>query len=294
MKKILFTIIILVLLYQFGSAQNTDSTIFNSDFTTVHLNLKVKLLDEFISRFNGDYNSLGKRISKMNRNSKIKFLVDYEYYQRDSLKVDSFIKSTVNNDFKLKYTVPNWYAEVECLVKYNGNTEKIVLMMQIETDENQKSKWVIKNVKLPFVIMNVNSKNSNNFINPVNNETKFSDFSKYMTKEKIQYIAYEYFQYDYLSVFMFLTQNKLLQFSQVNEIKYVFFTSYYRFEVKDFNRENLNSGWLISKVYFDTLPFPLLNEVDILNFNQISKEKAIQDIIQDVEKLKDSYQNIKN
>jgi hypothetical protein len=96
----------------------------------------------------------------------------------------------------------------------------------------------------------------------------------------------EGFELNHLSVFMYLVQTKEIVFEQVQSVKYVFYTPEYRIEVKNFNRPNYNSGWLISKVIHDSSAKPILDNEDLIEHEVIKRNKAIDDIIIEAKKHK--------
>ena len=261
-----------------------DSTVLNME--EWNLKMKVKQLDEFISRFNGEFPELKER--KLNRNQKLFLLIDYDYYQSDTNLVKGFIRSIDSNNYSINYLKPSWYAEVVCLVKFNGKKEEVTLQMQVEADAQGKSRWVIKRAFLPFI--EVKAKKSNrSFINPVNNETNFSDLSTYIKRGNIQNVLREGFEMNHLSVFMYLVQTKEIVFDQVQSVKYVFYTPKYRFEVQNFNRANYNSGWLISKIIHDTSAKPILDSKDLIEHEVLKRNEAIDAIIIEANKHKSQY-----
>lgn len=288
MKKILILFALIIVIISV-SGQSVD-TIVNSkvmDMEKVHLTLKVKQLNEFIDRFNNNVSNSKLGLSKLNRSQNIRLLIDDSFYQNDSVISNNFIGSVIKDEFILAYNENNWYAQVECKVKYNGHNELVTLIMQIENDKDKKAKWVIKNVHIPFIkLASLNS--SEYFINPVNNETNFSDLSQYLKPENVKYIADSSFTADNMTLFMFLIQSRLIKFTQVDSIIYNVYTPSYKFVINNYNRSGNTSGWLISNIKKDNTKVPVLNNSDTQIYNRRKNIEFINYIVKELIEQKDN------
>jgi hypothetical protein len=277
-KLVLFAFTFIVMAMCLVKAQNIQVNSPYHDYKSVYLKTKVKLLDEFIKRFNGDYSYLSDSLNQFSRNDKLRFIINYEYWQTDSTKIESFINSVIQKDFKIQFQKNNWYAEVECAVKYKRSLYNVILNMQIETDSLGRNRWTLVSAKLPFITQDAVF-NSDDFINPVNNEVGFSGFHKMLSADKVLAITNTRFNYNHLSVFLFLQQTDQMEFEQVNEITYVFYTSEYCFRVNNFNREHLNSGWLISNITCCNLPSPVFYPADVIQQQWENQNLKLMEII---------------
>jgi len=279
MKKFILTTLFLIVIFQYSFyAQSLQIKSSYHDYKSIYLKTKVKLLDEFIKRFNGDYSYLGDSINKFSRQDKLRFIIDYEYWQKDSVLIESLIESITRNCFYIEFDKNNWYAKVECLFKYNKKPQIATINMQIETDSLGQSRWTLISAELPFINQNAIF-SSDDFINPVNNETGFSEFHKMFSSEKILALTNSDFSYNHLSVFIYLLQTKQLEFQQVNNTTYIFYTSEYCFKVNNFNREHFNSGWLISEIEYNDLPVPIFYSIDRLKLQWENQNRKLLEII---------------
>lgn len=242
-----------------GFNQDTTQVIMNSIESFIQLN--VKQLDEFIYRFNGD--TLSKLDSTGLKNRNLIKLIDYEYYSKNTIMSDSFIKYINASKFKIKFGSKSWYSIADCSFLYNGKIEKVRVYLQLSETDIGKYRWVIRNVEMPFI--NIEYKSDNNiFINPVNNETNFSEFNLYINKDHINNIVEEKYKTDFLTLFVFLVKTNKLKYKSVDKIKYVFNASEFQFEVNEINRKDFNTGWLINSINIDRSKVPTLNYMDYL------------------------------
>jgi len=260
------------------------------DINEYHFKIKVKQLNEFIERFNGEYKIVNTGDTALSDIEKVMFLIDYEYINKNEELCNEFVNSMVSQKYNISFIDKSWYSKLECSVKYNGKLQTMFLFMQIEADKEGKTRWVIKNVDMPFIKIE-GKQSKKEFINPVNNEVQFSRLSDYIVKNKVQYLASNKFKMDYLSVFMYLVQTKSIEFTQVKNIEYVFYTPNYRFKVIDINRSEKNSGWLISEINKDNTGMPILNSEDLLRKEKQNKNEALDKIIFDAKNLKTDENN---
>jgi hypothetical protein len=264
-------IIYLLLLVIFSSMLRgqEDSVGINTNHQNQVFLSKVKLIDEFVERFNGNYSQFSASFDSLSRLEKVKRLIEHAYYHEQSAMLDSFLTHIINDQYFIVMSKKYWCAELNVSFVYNKSRESVFLYMQYEVDEKNRAKWVIKGAFLPFLKEIQGRRDEKVFINPVNNETNFSEFSQLLKDNKAYSLTPNGFFNDHLSVFLFLISQKMLMFNQVNEIKYVFHTGQYRFEVSEFNRNSFNSGWLISKVNKDKSFFPIHNSIDMEIHNQM-------------------------
>lgn len=214
---------------------------------------KVKLLDDFMDRFNYRRNFEGEKIKKdssfkYDRVFMIKTLFEYNYYMKDSILAQEFIQSVLKNTIELDFYADNWFSIVNATILYNKIPYKINLKMQIESEKaDKRAKWVIKDVEAPFLAQD--KENTGLFIHPVANETNFISLSEaFNNAENIFEYTDSSFVTNDLSIFLFLIKTNQITFSNVNEISYIFNIKNWLFEVKSFNRMEHNSGWLICQL----------------------------------------------
>lgn len=136
---------------------------------------RVKLLDEFIARFNYEKKIDGSQISETNpceisRKQMITSLIDYNFYilsPPDS--INAFTYYFTKGKRKISFCQPNWYAEVNTKMIYNNKPVDVLILMQIETNERTESKWVFKDAKALFLTARKRMDNEK-FIQPLSHE----------------------------------------------------------------------------------------------------------------------------
>lgn len=258
--------IFLAIVFYFSSyplfAQN-----YEKEFETLFA-WEVKQVDEFIERFNNMDNTLIRQYSKkvdplkeLDREKLIKSLFNAENKNWDFNDVSNFINQ-VNNETEpvlLNFYDNDWYAKVDCSVRWKGKAEKATLILKIDGRDNGSSKWVITGVQANFLqpamssakIQIPASQDTTISLNPMSHATDFMNLDL-VTKDK-QNIA-NYFKpsagnNQLLAVFMNECLQNRLVIDKANSISYHFLqVDGWAFEIQQFNRQTKNSGWLINKL----------------------------------------------
>jgi len=255
--------LILLSLFQLGSLLYGQAFSIDSDsIFEKKLLYEVKQLDQFISRFNLSENIYGDKYpqelndsSKMFLSSKVnvrkkvlKSLFDYENSKNDTALIKNFIKDISDNSTEISFNKGNWFAEVNTIVKLDGNEKNVQIIMQIEKNLKKELKWVIRGVKAD--LFSLNSKVTQDFINPMSHETYFIDLKKvFENRNSLKQYAYIDFYPDELSIFLYLISQNKIHLKQINSISYHFLQiNNYIFTIDFFNRSSFNSGWLISNL----------------------------------------------
>jgi hypothetical protein len=239
----------------------------NSGEREKHFVYQVKQIDEFFERFNDDPNSFIRDVYKdykvafkLDRNKLIRSLFNYESKNWNQVQIDAFIERA------LKVEMPsgkdwygeNWFAEANCRFQYNTLEIDIPVILKIITDEQKRSKWVIAGVKasalkepeyadVPIKVRTRKLK----FINPASHGTKFIELERsFNDKENLSdYFENAFFYRRNALSFFNAVKNERIKFRYVNDIKYHFLNvDKYIFTVEYFQRESLNSGWLINNL----------------------------------------------
>lgn len=235
---------------------NIYSQIFptNQELTS-RFNSRVKLLDEFIKRFN--YSENNKELSGYSKISQFAYLFnleDKELITKQDAK--DFVLLISNDSFtkKLSFYDDDFFVSVNTLYKIKGIEQNIRFILKVRVSDKGYS-WVITKidqVELDTVVneTNINSKKPYNSINPVDNEVNFIQFSELLLNKKI---TTQNFSNDidsslvklYLS---FINSNKN-NFEEISRLQYHFFQiENYHFTVDFYLRPSKNSGWLISSL----------------------------------------------
>ena len=223
-----------------------------------------KQMSQFMSRFNYEEDQYGKKIhpdspdyrNRMRRKTVLPLLFDMENPRTNGSLRDFFISDLTQADSNyFEFLGGKWYSEVSATFKMNGQSVDISMIFAIE-QENLGSKWVLTNVffsdfsKL-FPKGDI-AEQQKHFLHPMSHELDFMNIHKvFKTPECIEYYASNTYSPDYLSMFFYEIKKGNLVFEKINSEKFhVFQIDNWYFEVSWFNRDGLNTGWLISNLIF--------------------------------------------
>ena len=223
-----------------------------------------KQMSQFMSRFNYEEDQYGKKIhpdspdyrNRMKRKTVLPLLFDMENPRTNGSLRDFFISDLTQADSNyFEFLGGKWYSEVSATFKMNGKNVDISMIFAIE-QENLGSKWVLTNVffsdfnKL-FPKGDI-AEQQKHFLHPMSHELDFMNIHKvFKTPECIEYYASNTYSPDYLSMFFYEIKKGNLVFEKINSEKFhVFQIDNWYFEVSWFNRDGLNTGWLISNLIF--------------------------------------------
>ncbi len=230
---------------------------FNVDPDLRPFQMQVKQFSEFIDRFNYKTDPKGNPIDdsfkkNISRKDYILSLFDHENEQwKDEAcqkRIEEFIDSVVANNVKIfKYSEKiSACATTQILRDGKPNTIQIILHQEIV--DGKALKWSIANIKnSPYKLAPTNGET---FIQPTNHETNFSKLQKLKKGDSlIANYAGRDFQFSPLSVFLFEIYDGRTKIVNVEEITYfILDIDGYKIQVKYFNRNTDNSGWLIHKL----------------------------------------------
>lgn len=246
-----------------ASAQSNSLNGFSADETVLYT--MNKQVGQFVKRFNMEEDQYGKVLSlndeRYRNNDLRKQLLPGmfdKYNPRTSGKLKQFFMDDVTNEDSsvfLKFLDKNWYAEVSTTYIADGAEVNIILYLVLEK-ENLGSKWVISNVwysYFPSLFPEVDSaEQAKYFLHPMSHELDFMNLHKALDRpDHIQNYASHYYRPDFLTLFFYQTKTGSLKFKQINDVKFHFFQipDWY-FELSYFNRNDSNSGWLISNLIY--------------------------------------------
>lgn len=223
-----------------------------------------KQMSQFMSRFNYEEDQYGKKIhpdspdyrNRMKRKTVLPLLFDMENPRTNGSLRDFFISDLTQADSNyFEFLGGKWYSEVSATFKMNGKSVDISMIFAIE-QENLGSKWVLTNVffsdfnKL-FPKGDI-AEQQKHFLHPMSHELDFMNIHKvFKTPECIEYYASNTYSPDHLTLFFYEIKKGNLVFEKINSEKFhVFQIDNWYFEVSWFNRDGLNTGWLISNLIF--------------------------------------------
>lgn len=244
-------------------AQSGTFNDFSEDETVLYT--MNKQVGQFVKRFNMEEDQYGKDLLKNdaryhNNTLRAELLPGMfdKYNPRTAGTLKSYFIDDVTNEDKpvyLNFLDKNWFAEVSTTFIANGDEVNIILYLSLE-EENLGSKWIISNVwysYFPRLFPTPDSiTQANHFLHPMSHELDFMNLHKALERpERIQYYASNDYRPDFLTLFFYQTKIGQLKFKQINNVKFHFFqVSNWYFELSYFNRNDTNSGWLISNLKY--------------------------------------------
>ena len=212
----------------------------------------VKQIEEFMKRFNlEERNEVFDKEPDPTKRQRlnIKGLFNYELVKSRGPEVEAFVDKILSLNKKLHFADTTWTAIARCKATYQGKTASVTLTLGTEYIGKQMYKWVIKKAEGDILKLKPLKENPGLKISPTDNEINFMSLSHITTVEAKNITNYKANsrQVDGLSVFFCLVANGQLKIQHVEELTYHFIIpNLYEFDVKQFRREALNSGWLIS------------------------------------------------
>ena len=224
-----------------------------------------KQVGQFVRRFNMEEDEYGKfllkdddRYHNNSIRSKVLPTMFDSYNVRTSGNLKSYFIDDVTN-FKesvfLNFHDKDWYSEVSATFIADGQEVNIILYMTLE-EENLGSKWIISNVYysyFPHLFPPADTLvKAKHFLHPQSHELDFMNLHKALENPGIiEYYASQEYSPDYLTLFFYQMKMGKLEFKEINSVKFHFFQiKNWYFELSYFNRNNNNSGWLISNLIY--------------------------------------------
>lgn len=207
---------------------------------------RVKQIDEFMQRFNGKLSIIDKSDKDWQRKN-LTMLFDRDLYLSRRAEADDFINEIIRDSVTIDFTDSSWVAYAICNATIAGKETTITLSLKTEQVKDYIYKWVISDAK-GEILKNTPQKEGYR-ISPVENELNFMALSKITTNQNMNILDYAQKDYevDQLSVFYTLVYRNLLKINYVSQLKYTFNKLPNReFVVKHYEKEGVNSGWLIS------------------------------------------------
>ncbi len=227
---------------------------------------EVKLIDEFIERFNDDNSSyLRKQCvsmygtdSMVTRRRMLKSLFNKQ--QPWGADVGAFMEEVLDNAHpqSLSFADGNWYASANCTFTVNGKKAVVPLVLHISS-QNGASKWMIAGIGKSEIFNATtatmpeggNGAPSGNFIPTSSHGTDFVVFNRVFTPKMN---AADYFEPALLKTkraqqFVALIKQGKATFRFAKGVRYSFYNvPNWVFTVDQYKRKDANTGWLISSV----------------------------------------------
>ena len=213
---------------------------------------KVKLLDEFFQRFNGDehYGEINSECT--DRKNSILMLFNLAEFKSKTdtnfIAAQEFAEKAVKSGTLLHYEDRNWYARVKCHGKLGQENINFHLYLCIEERDSAIFSWSISNVEGDIFYTSRDRPHREFSIMPNDNEQFFQSLGR-ITTETYKFIddyAVKEYRASPLSVFLTMVRSNLLKIQAVTDVEFYFLQiPEYMFVVRHFERESKNSGWLI-------------------------------------------------
>lgn len=262
-----------LLLSNFGNAQGLQE---DRRWKENHA-LEVKILDEFIDRFNKDTNSVFLQNLKEIyngrlplRTSLVKSLFDRKQ-SWDTLLVKNFSLTVTKRGAPrfIHFSDNDWYAHVRCKVNYLGKPKQMELILKVEEGINHSTKWVIVSAMADFLnfkypksgaqvplprLCGSDLRDPQNqttvFLDPMSHGTNFINLHQaFEEPDNFKDYLYEGPLTEQMQLLIKLVKSKSVKFEYVQHISYHFLQiPGYIMVVEYFNRNSRNSGWLISNL----------------------------------------------
>lgn len=233
---------------------------------------EVKLIDEFIERFNDDPSSYIRQQSKVlygtdsiiTRQRLLKSLFDKKHTWGAGMA--AFISEVTDaaHPVYIHFTDSNWYAEEACVFLYNGKKVVVPLILHIKTIDGA-SKWMIAGIgnseitdaSAPAPPYKTTAGSSGGFIPTSSYGTDFVVFNSIFAADMQDA---DYFEPPLLATpgaqtLIALIKQRKVTFQYVKSSKYHFFqVPGWVLTVAHFKRKETNSGWLVSGLQRATEP----------------------------------------
>lgn len=252
-KQNLRIIIIIIAIFGNYVTLNSQNLCADGMITTDEINFmyQVKQIDEFMKRFNHEQLVVSPEKDSLWKERNLVLLFDKQTYLSNRQLADSMINVVVDDSLKIHFYDTTWCALATCQVKFKKKIDTIQLVLQTEYIKDYMYKWVIKNAFGDLLNLNPNPKSEQLSISPVDNEINFMSLSsicKYNAQNIIRYNDKDY-KVNTLDVFNALVYTGQLSIEHVIDMEYHFSNiKDYSFVVNYYNRDEPNSGWLISSV----------------------------------------------
>lgn len=266
-KRIIFLAITLL----FAVSPCCRAQVFSSyDLNDELFKCQVKLIDEFIERFNDEPSAWLRKTYEQEKKSfpsRKMLLASLFNLENTSLRdrsshIDDFFNEVLNekHPVQISFTDSDWYAEAESYFLYNGQKVSIPLILHIKSHGNDWAKWMIdglgdlkqSNFREPSISINKKQKVARQEYLPTSAyATNFVELHYIFSGDMMSENFFErpLIESSRGKQFIEAIKSGKLKFSYISTIKFHFFqVKGWIFTVEQFERRTYNSGWLISQV----------------------------------------------
>ena len=253
MKRIVFLFMVVIQLYSMPIlAQTGVFELLNRD----QYMAKVKLVDEFFARFNGEETRKDLGPEYADRESGVLLLFDIAKFKSKAdsnfIAAKTFAHNVAENGIKINFEDDNWFAKIMCHGKLAQKKVTFNMILCVEERDSAMYRWAISDVEGDIFNNSRDKAHKEFFIMPNDNEQFFMSVRK-MTTEAYKFIddyVRQSYHADALSTFLALVRSNQLKIEAVSNVEFIFLqVPNYVFCVKYFERESKNAGWLIDSFY---------------------------------------------
>jgi len=240
------------------------------DPNSEYFHSEVKLIEEFIERFNGDSTTaLNKIFAKSEKGGSVPrnmmmisiFNLDNKKFTDGDSRVKEFFHDVLDsrNPVRLSFCDSDWYAEARGEFLFNGKMTEVPLVLHIKSIGDDEGQWMITGIgnqtaskePAPSIKLKKLNREPQKFIATSAYATNFAELIFYLT-EKMH--AENYFEPQLLESengrqFINEIRHGQLKFQYVKNITFHFYqVDEWIFTVDQYKRKTFNSGWLISNI----------------------------------------------
>ncbi len=256
-KKIFLFAVLLVFVSNFAMSQ----FVVNDGILDTLFNARVKSLDEFISRFNGEKISTDISASDpLRREKNILALFEKdslvahqeEYGDKNDLfaAITDFVKDVAKNNYRLDLEKDSMiFAVAEMKMKYAAKERDVKIVLRYEPVGDDVYGWKIAGVS-GLVECGIIDTSTVRIFRPVDNEMNFSTITPTVNAQNNQITQYRSVVTDINQTSYFLALcavNKITAVQCKSVVYHILSIDGYAFEISRFDRMDKNNGWLISK-----------------------------------------------
>lgn len=224
---------------------------------------QTKQVNQFFRRFNAEEDITGKRTYTGDsifrdvkaRRKYLNMLFDNSNYAVTQQEKAEFIDYVMNkkSPVYLDFHARGLFAEVSSTFIWKKEKVSVVIYLRLE-HQNLGYKWVISNIYFnKFDDYFAHLKDSTNLkmvLHPMSHELDFMNIHKiFRDADNLDYYLEEHYKPDHMAMFVEEIKDGNLKFEAVNNVKFHFFqVPGWYFEVNYLNRNDMNSGWLITNL----------------------------------------------
>lgn len=226
---------------------------------------RIKQFNEFADRFNLKTDFDGNTAdsvfkARMPRKRMIPLLFDLndpriqpseKEYSKAYIRIkEEFVEEVTEKNILLYKYSPGIIAEARARVIFKGEPQQIRLFLAQEIVGNNSVKWVLHSAKGDILNIFKTDTSMVRFIPPSSNETDFINLKRALEDiDYLQYYASQDYEPDFLTLFFYYIKAGIIKYEYVEEVVYhiIDIPGWY-LKVKEFNRNELNSGWLITDI----------------------------------------------